>query len=195
MKNTVANVWSFAPAKLQAKRRSLLAIIALIAIIGFAAISMIGCPVPDEGGKVGKTLNSIKITTNPSKTMYIIGEKLDTTGMVVTATYSDGTTEVIDNSKLDIKGFDSETVGEKTITVSYQGKTAEFKVNVYQEGNLPDLESIEITTLPTKIKYNLGEDLELDGMVVTATYNDGAKENVDVNDCEVIGYDKTTAGR
>jgi len=57
---------------------------------------------------------------------------------------------------------------------------------------LPELESIEITTPPTKTQYNLGEDLDLDGMVVKATYSDGATQ--EVTDYEVSGYDKNTVG-
>ena len=39
-----------------------------------------------------RELQSIKIDTPPSKTMYAQGENFDKTGMVVTATYSDGST-------------------------------------------------------------------------------------------------------
>ena len=39
-----------------------------------------------------KTLSRIAVTTPPNKTSYVAGEVFDPTGMVVTATYSDGTT-------------------------------------------------------------------------------------------------------
>ena len=47
----------------------------------------------------------------------------DTTGMTVTASYEDGTEDVVDLSKVIITGFDSSKVTEKqTVTVKYAGK-------------------------------------------------------------------------
>ena len=43
-----------------------------------------------------KTLSSIAITTAPTKTTYSVGDTFDPTGMVVTATYSDSSTAVVD---------------------------------------------------------------------------------------------------
>ena len=42
-----------------------------------------------------KTLQSIAITTPPTKTTYVERETFNPTGMVVKATYSDGTTATI----------------------------------------------------------------------------------------------------
>ena len=41
------------------------------------------------------TLEKIEITAQPSKTEYLVGEELDTTGLEVTATYSDDSTQVV----------------------------------------------------------------------------------------------------
>ncbi|MDR1804279.1 MAG: bacterial Ig-like domain-containing protein [Treponema sp.] len=73
------------------------------------------------------SLSSISVT-GPTKTTYTVGQHLDTTGMVVTAHYSDGTTETVTGYTL--SDFNSATTGTKTITVSYQGKTATFSVTV-----------------------------------------------------------------
>lgn len=42
------------------------------------------------------TLESIEITTPPTKTTYYVGEALDLSGLVVTGRYSDGTTAALD---------------------------------------------------------------------------------------------------
>ena len=77
-----------------------------------------------------KTLSSIAVTTNPTKTEYTVGEELDKTGMVITATYSDASEETIDNS-LVTTDFDSSVAAEsKTVTVTYEGKTATFTVKI-----------------------------------------------------------------
>ena len=75
------------------------------------------------------TLESISVE-GPTKTEYAIGEELDLSGLKVTAHYSDGSSEEIAVEECEISGFDSETAGDKVVTVSYGGKTAEFTVVV-----------------------------------------------------------------
>lgn len=80
------------------------------------------------------TLESIAVTTPPTKTTYEVGdEALDTAGMVVTATYSDGTTAEVSGAVT--SGFNSSDAAERqTITVSYTEdgvtRTAEFTVEI-----------------------------------------------------------------
>ncbi|GBU26694.1 hypothetical protein R84B8_00204 [Treponema sp. R8-4-B8] len=169
--------------------RKVLVIIALIAVIGFVILPFTGC----DNGTTKKTLTGIEVTTPPTKNTYDIGETLNTDGMVVRATYSNGSTEIIDNGKLTISALDSATAGEKTITVIYKGKTDEFKVTVRAQVIAPDLESIEVT-LPTKVRYNLGEDLNLAGMVVTATYSDESTAAVTGYTTDTSAYDKNAVG-
>jgi len=66
----------------------------------------------------------------PAKTNYAVGEGLDITGLVVTASYSDSTTAPVKVSAANITGFNSATAGSKTLTVTYNGKTATFTVTV-----------------------------------------------------------------
>ena len=76
---------------------------------------------------------SIAVTTQPTKTVYAIGDALDLSGMVVTATMSDGTTAELGEGEYTVSEFDSSTAGEKTITVTYAADTsltATFKVTV-----------------------------------------------------------------
>ncbi|MCG1013273.1 S-layer homology domain-containing protein [Tepidanaerobacter sp. GT38] len=82
-------------------------------------------------------VSAISITTEPDKTVYKLGEELDLTGLVVTATYTDGTTKIVEHSKLTVSGFDNETVGEQQITVTYEGKTATFVVTVVEDPEEP----------------------------------------------------------
>lgn len=72
-------------------------------------------------------LTGITVTA-PTKTAYVVGDELDTTGMVVTASYDDG-------SSKDVTGYevsaDLSTAGTKTVTVTYNGQTATFEITVY----------------------------------------------------------------
>lgn len=68
-----------------------------------------------------KNLLSIAVTTMPTKTAYTVGETLDLTGCVVTATYSDGSTKDV-TSLCTFSPADGDTLeeaGAVTVGVSY----------------------------------------------------------------------------
>ena len=129
-----------------------------------------------------KTLTGISITKKPDKLTYLEGESFDKAGMVVTASYNNGTSETVTDYQ--VSGYNS-TPGTKTITVSYQGKTASFTVTVAPKS----LCSIAITQKPTKLTYIEGEQLNLSGLVVTASYDNGTSGTV--TGYQVSGYTST----
>lgn len=79
-------------------------------------------------------LTGIEVTTQPTKTSYIVGESFDPTGMVVKATYVDANntsntkTEVITDYTYTPDGALS--VSDNAITISYGGKTATVAITV-----------------------------------------------------------------
>lgn len=76
-------------------------------------------------------LTGITITAPPQKLVYAVGEALDTTGLVVTGTYSDGSTAALNVAAADVKGFDSATAAaSQTLTVASGGKTATYTVEI-----------------------------------------------------------------
>jgi len=101
-----------------------LGLAAIIAAIAFNALMLTGCPPPEPEGPA---LKEIKVT-GPTKTTYITGETFDRNSIVVTAYYDDDTTETV--TDYDISGFDSTTIGKKTVIVTYKDKTASFEVTV-----------------------------------------------------------------
>jgi hypothetical protein len=121
-------------------------------------------------------LESIAISKLPDTTTYAYGmEALDTTGLVVTGIYSDGSTESVESPV--VSGFNSSKAGIQEILVSVNGKTAAFAITV-----LPPkvLESITISKLPDTTTYAYGmEDLDTTGLVVTGIYSDGTTESVE----------------
>ena len=127
------------------------------------------------GGGGGIKLTGIAITTPPSKTTYTAGETFDPAGMVVQATYSNGAT-------LQATGYayspsTALTDGTTKVTIVYTeggvSATAEQEITVVHR-----LESIAITTQPSKTVYEYGDNFASAGMVVRATYSDGATANV-----------------
>lgn len=74
------------------------------------------------------TLRSIAITKQPTKTTYVEGEVFDKSGMEVTASYSDGKTQVVTNYLID--KTEPLKLEDKVITINYQGKTATVNITV-----------------------------------------------------------------
>ena len=72
-------------------------------------------------------LTGITVTA-PTKTAYVVGDELDTTGMVVTAAYDDGTTKEVTGYEV---SADFSSAGIKTVTVSYKEKSATFEITVF----------------------------------------------------------------
>ncbi|MCL1975629.1 MAG: bacterial Ig-like domain-containing protein, partial [Firmicutes bacterium] len=124
-------------------------------------------------------LNSIEVTTLPTKKDYFVGEAFNTAGMIVTAKYSDGSSKAITGfTTAPANGAILNNAGAQNVMVSYteEGitKTANFTVTV----NAITLQSIKVSTLPTKTSYFVGETLNTAGMVVSATYNDSSSKTV-----------------
>ncbi len=119
---------------------------------------------------VAPAVDHLEITTEPTKTQYMEGEELDLTGLVVTAYYANETSAVI--TDYDVEGFDPTKTGEQTVTVKYAGKTAEFTVTVKPV----EIIGIEITKLPTKTEYEVGDALDLTGIEVTVKYSDESEQ-------------------
>ena len=142
---------------------------------------------------VAKSLESIEVTTLPAKTEYLEGkEALDVTGGKLKLTYNNGTTEVIDLTIDMVSGYDNTKVGPQTLTVTYKGKITTFEVEIVAKS----LESIKVTTLPSKLEYLEGkETLDVTGGQLKLTYNNGTSEVIDLTDDMVTGFDNTKVGK
>lgn len=119
---------------------------------------------------VVKSESGIEITSKPGKLKYFIGDSESRDGLVVSLLYSDGSSKVISEG-FTVSGFSSDTVGEKTITVSYKSFSASYKVEVIK----PALDSIIITKEPAKTSYYEGDAFSSDGLVVSAKYENGTE--------------------
>ncbi len=76
-----------------------------------------------------RQLTALTVNRLPNVLRYEPNMELDTTGLELMLTYDDGTTGTVD-SGYTVSGFDSATVGEKTVTVTYGGKSTQFTVTV-----------------------------------------------------------------
>lgn len=143
--------------------------------------NIVGLTLPMSVGVVSEfyvppTLSSISITTPATKTIYKVGDILDITGLVVTGTYSDGSTKIesIDNSNL--SGFDSSVaVKNQEITVTLDGKVATYNIDVnavdspVQEGTFIDNLTIDTDTVWDKSgnPYTIGPNVKIQNATLT----------------------------
>lgn len=74
----------------------------------------------------------ITIANLPDKTEYVQGEELDLTGIIVEAHYSDTSVIKLQEGEngYTVSGYDAQQIGEQTITISYNGDSVTFAVNV-----------------------------------------------------------------
>jgi len=105
--------------------KSICKILAVIVVYG---LLFTACDSPSESVPK-KTVANIAVTTNPTRIHYTLNDmSLDLTGMVVTAYYNDGTADTV--TGYTCSGFNTDTSGNKEITVSYGGKTTSFSITV-----------------------------------------------------------------
>ncbi len=137
------------------------------------------------------SLKKIEITNPASRTEFFAGEKFDYSGLEITATYSDDTSIVVKDFM--VTGYDGTKTGTQTITVSYAENDVEKKACYTVDVNkrLASLEKIEIVTKP-KTDFFVGDEIVLTGLLLAATYSDGAKAFV--TGWKAFGYDKTKIG-
>ena len=82
----------------------------------------------ESSSVVTKKVTKIEVTTAPNKTSYYVGETFDATGMVVTATYDDKSSEAVTGYTIDKTG--ALTLEDKAVTITYEGKTATVAISV-----------------------------------------------------------------
>lgn len=127
-----------------------------------------------------KTLSSISVSTAPTKTTYTAGEYFDPTGLVITRTYSDSTSDTYTYS-----GHTSEftfspttstalTTSNVSVTITYGGKSTSQAITVNTAAKT--LSSIAVSTAPTKTTYVVDEYFDPTGLVITRNYSDSTSD-------------------
>lgn len=133
-------------------------------------------------------LDRIEADISDVQTEFAVGDTFNYDGLIVTAHYSDGSSETLDS--FTVSEPDMSTVGTKTITVSYtyEGVTKEatYEISVSSSVTL-----VSIAISGEKTSYNVGDTFVKP--TVTATYNNASELDV-TNKAEFSGYDLNTAG-
>lgn len=151
---------------------------------------------------IKKKMQGINITTPPTKTSYIEGEIFERAGMVVKATYNDGTETVIENYSTDGEGENGVSIQgnsypyNSSVTITYTedeiSKTATQKIYVAQK----QIEEIIVDKENMKTIYKKGSELDLTGGKLVVKYNNQKEEILDLTSEEIsiAGYNKDQIG-
>ncbi len=116
------------------KLYSLLTAILLVCTL-FLSVSLTACkpknPNPDSGStSVKATVTGITLDTASVKKSFEYAEAFTYEGLKVTAQMSDKTTKNVDLKDCKISEPDTSRAGKRNITVSYEGKTAFYRITV-----------------------------------------------------------------
>lgn len=122
----------------------------------------------------------------PKKSNTLPGEAFDYSGLVICAVYDGGKRVPLEDYSLSVLG--SSSPGVKIVRVTAGGLQTAFTLTV-----LPDtLTGIELTSLPAKRSYVVGESLDLSGLRVNALYASGTSSSITAY--AVDGFDGSRTG-
>lgn len=128
-------------------------------------------------------IKEINTVQPPKKLFYQLGEKLDTTGLTINATYSNESIVTLNDDEYEISGFDSRKYGDCSVTVTLKSDlsiTSSFTVHIRNY----NIERLSINP-PNRSIYMVGEELNLDGLEVNATMK-GSGSTMTLNSDEYI---------
>lgn len=136
----------------------------------------------------GIELESLSVDVTNAQTEFVQNTTFNHTGALVTAHYTNGEDQDV-TAQATFSTPDMNVTGETTVTVSYNGKTTSYDINIIPEvvtalalgGNYPT-------------RFHFGLDYIHAGMTVTATYNSGRTANV-TDEAEYAEPDMFTPGR
>jgi len=142
-----------------------------------------------------RSMASLNILQPPTKLDYFQGESLNLAGLVVRGVWGDGIPdETLTITRNDVAGFNGNTAGIQHLTITKNGRSANFDVEVMA------LSSIVLEKPPTKTDYYAGEALDLTGIEVTGNYTgaDPTKRRsalIPIDQLTTSGYEPNRIGR
>lgn len=138
-----------------------------------------------------KAVKELLVVSTPSNATVVEGMEPDLTGGVLKVIYDNGTTEEIDMVLSMIQDYDRNQLGEQEITIVFGGKQVVIKIQVVEKS----IKSLQLISKPDKVKYLEGEELELDGLVVKAIYDNQFNEEIPVEELDIEGFDSDKTGQ
>ena len=142
----------------------------------------------DTGLEYYELANNFTMVLNvPSKTEYTEFESLDLSDLTLDITYENGIERTI-STGYQISGYDPKTVGVQTVTITYNGKTATFDVNVTAK-----VVSYIVITSGAPSSVILGEEPDCSKMKLKVVFADAT--SIEITDGYTLsGFDPSVLG-
>ena len=132
---------------------------------------------------------SLEIITEPAKLSYKEKDQLDLTGLKVKLTDSNGKSKVVELKDFAANGITTVPSNEATLSLADNGNaisvtkssktvetTKKLEIIVF---NPDKIEGIKVKNQPNKMVYDEGMALDLDGMIITLTDENGLTKDVE----------------
>ena len=132
------------------------------------------------------TLEGIAIDASSVLTKVKVGDTYSTAGIKATATYSDGTTKTLTAADLTVSAIDTAEAGAKTLTATYEGKSASLTVTVL------GVKSIQVFGAPAEIAQ--GATLDTSAITAVVTFTDDSAATVTADNLTFGALDTASAG-
>lgn len=142
---------------------------------------------------IRQELTKIEITDMPDKTVFEVGTAFSATGIKVLASYNNSLTKVLGANDLSFSGYNMALTGKQNVLVSYTENSK--TVNTSYEIEVLNREvAVNITSLPAKTHYYIGQDLDLSGLVVSARMADDSTRPIYGKDLTFGNFDNQSEG-
>lgn len=182
------------------KNKIILICVAVVLVIAIAVTTIlaVNCnrkdPTPDPTPSEAK-LQSITLDTSDVKTTFEYGETFTYDGLKVTANYDNDTTKQIDLKDVTISKPDTTRAGQRVVTVSYGGKTANYKITVNKRvQNITETPLLSITGENASAPYRV-EAEKIDLEISKAVKEEGVTSFVsDAIEGEIVSEGKYLSG-
>lgn len=126
-------------------------------------------------------VEGIEVTTKPNKIEYVEGDKFDKEGLVVSALLKDGSKVAINDYSIDKETL---ALGDDKVTITYKDQ---FFVSLPITVTRAEIEKLEITSMPQRSSYYMGQKFDKTGLKVTAYSKQGSTQDV----TDFLTFDKT----
>ena len=179
----------------------LAAVLSVVAVIALAIAVIPFLNQVEEGGTTD--IKSVVITQVPNKTEFFVGDSPSYAGLQVKVTMDNGLSFTVDQYKCTLFGFDSSKAGTQTITVTYDGVSAEYSVVIMERpgegegeggGDTPGFfNGLSIKTMP-KNEFKVGDWPSVEGGVLLLQYDNGDTKEIPMEIDYIYGFNTSAPG-
>ena len=159
--------------------------ILLMVLVLTCTFALLACSNDNDDSESGSDVLKIRIENLPEKSVYS-GDLIDLDDASIIATTRDGTVISVPVTQQMLSGYDANKLGEQTVTITYEGCTTTFIVNVLKA----EVQAISIAERPVVISVVQGGDLSLSGVKLKVELQSRSIIIDNINSAMIRGYSK-----